>query len=93
MGTSPDRPTPVFGTRRDTLRFSPPEAEGQRDLRREDLDLRDPVGRSACVALVHHPSRLEAKETGHFDFHAGIGDDVVIGAKLGELLPESLALQ
>jgi EAL domain-containing protein (putative c-di-GMP-specific phosphodiesterase class I) len=35
MGMSPDRPTPAFGTRRDTLRFDPPEADERRERLRE----------------------------------------------------------
>ena len=65
----------------------------QRDARRHHLDLGDPGRRLARGGRVHHVGGLQAEQPRHLDLHAALGDDVVVGAELGQRLAERLAGQ
>ena len=63
----------------------------QRHLGGHNLDLADPGGRRARVALIHHPRRLQAQKPRLFDAHPAIGNDIEIGPQLRQRLAECLA--
>ncbi|KAG1647610.1 Acyl-CoA dehydrogenase family member 10 [Nymphon striatum] len=55
-----------------------------------DLDLADPRGRSAGIALIHHPRGLETQEASLLNLHTGVGDIVEVAPQLRQWFAERL---
>ena len=64
-----------------------------RHPRGDDLDLADPGLGRLDADRVHHVGRLEAEQARHLDLDAALGDDVAIGAEIGEPPAEGGAVE